>query len=225
MALGRPAMTESAPPPGPAPGGLASPTLLGLYMLLLAIFILLVSMSTRADHRARAVIDGVSAVFNPHLAAGAGGAAFRLPMAEMSPPSDVLAEIGRLASGIPWSRIEAAHGKRELRLGMPLSSLFAPAAATLLPQSSSLLADIAAILARPSRSRHDLEILVGGEPAAERPLAQARALALARALVELGAPAVGLAVGLIPGPAAGAVFAFRVRAADQLDFRARGPRG
>ncbi|MBI3709273.1 MAG: hypothetical protein HY246_16595 [Proteobacteria bacterium] len=205
--------------PGPA---LASPVLLGLFMLLLAFFILLVSVSTRSDHRAREVMGALGGAFGQATAAGNGRAAMSLGDGEAA-ASGFLPEMGRLIStSIQLAKVEQARSGRQLRLTVPVSSVFASAEVVVLPEAVPLLTEIARQLARrPSGLRHDLEFFVGRGEEAERALSLQRAATMARTLLELGAPRDSVGAGLAPAAGDVAVFMFYLRGAEDGRVRFR----
>ncbi|MBI3451781.1 MAG: hypothetical protein HY057_02910 [Rhodospirillales bacterium] len=201
-------------PPVRPSAEVATPTLLGLYMLLLAFFILLVSMSTRVEHRANAVIEAVGTTFNSRPATGDGRAAMVVPAGEAA-TLGFLPEAGRLvAAAIPLARVDQLREGRHLRLSVPASELFASGAATLLPEAETLLRQIAALLAgRPAGMRFDVEFLAGRDKDGDLAAAASRAAAVVRALQATGAPADSLAAGIVDGDGRTAIFSFFVREA------------
>ncbi len=208
---------------------LANPTVIGLFTLLLAFFIVLVNISTMAEQRARAVLFGVSSAFSS-TDYGPG----RFPAASMAgdlPGS--IPEIGRLvAAAIPVARAEASANGRRLRVEVPLSALFSGdtdaddtgkgAAPALTASAGALAVEMARTLtARPPGQRFDVEVLASRAEDKRLAEATAQAATMAEALVARGAPRDSVAIGLGQGAPGMLVLVFYVRSHDEgrVDFR------
>ena len=177
--------------------------LLGLQLILLAFFILLVSMSSFDTHRVRSVLDSVQVAFSQ--APGAAGHDDEAQGADAIALADIVDEIeGVLASALQLDRLQRM-GEGAITFDLPADAIFAPGTAHLLPTRGEMFARLVAALdRRPAGYRYDIELLVGRAPAAidgaaPLPMAEiARAGALARALRDAGALESGLAAGLLP---------------------------
>ena len=197
--------------PRPAPP-LAGPLLLGLFMLMLAVFIILVGYSTVAEQRAREVLLAMTETFRPtatfHVVA---------PAEDQGPGTGNFPALGRIVQvGIPSARAEGAPSATRLRLGIATAALFGRTRGTILePSAKTLLADLArALAAAPDGQRFDVEYLIGHGRDADNALATARAAVVAEALIAAGAPRGGVSVGLIPSPMDQSSIVFNVRPAD-----------
>ena len=226
MAVDRTMETPAAASPSrfgsPAPS-IVSPTLLGLYVILLAFFILLGSISQRSEGRVRAVIDGIHNTFNSESAAETGDTALGEREGE-APSPGFLAEMGRLtATAFPLARVEQVYGSRRLQATVAVVDMFRAETAELTPSGVNLLRQIAQAMAtRPSGRRYDVEfIMVGGDGEQQRALAVARATAFVEALLAAGASRDSVAIGLAPGDARVAALRFFVRPANEgrVDLR------
>ena len=217
-----PSEFEARPLARPA-ASIASPLLLGLFMLMLAIFIILVSLSTVAEHRARAVIQGMATTFKS--AAAVVNFVPPLGLDPEAPGTGNFPELGRLVqAAIPGARAETPPAAARLRLAVPSAALFGKGrSAALAPDGRNLLGELArGIAARPQGLRYDVEFLVGRGRVGDWPLAAARGAAVAETLIAAGAPRDSVAIGILAGAVEQASFVFYVRPANdgRLDFDA-----
>ena len=215
-------MLPPMPKPADRPTSDGTPILLlGLFLLLLAFFIVLNALSTFEATKARQVLESVGKTFSPHRAKP--GLSSRLGPRTGEALS--LEEIERIvATEIPLARVEKPGDGRLLRLTLPVQALFQPDAAAFLTERSVLLDRMAAILAAPPTGvRYDLEFLLGGEGAAltADALAVGRAGLFARRLRSRGAPADRIAIGAAGVARDEVVLRFLIRPADEPrpDFR------
>lgn len=181
--------------------------LLSLQLLLLAFFILLVSISSFDAQRVRSVLDSVQAAFSDVPdPVDSNGETSRADAIVLAAIIDELE--GVLATTLQLDRVERV-GNGAVQLDMPVDALFAPGTAQLEPGRADLLKHLVAALdRRPAGYRYDLQALVGtpaasrtetGNAAAPSSIAVDRAGALARALLDSGAMPSGVAGGVLPG--------------------------
>ncbi|MEX2009532.1 MAG: hypothetical protein WEC41_05010, partial [Dongiaceae bacterium] len=175
-------------------------TLLSLNLLLLAFFILLVSISSFEDARVRSVIDSVQVAFRGAVVPSSGPAA--VAAAESLAIRSVEAEIDALAKrSIPLTRVERA-GVGEIRIELPVDALFRPGEARVDPAQAPFLRQLTAVLADgPATQRYEIDVTQAD--IGDRSTEVARAGAMVRALAGAGAPADGLSAGAGPGAPAG----------------------
>lgn len=177
--------------------------LLSLQLILLAFFILLVSMSSFDVHRVRSVLDSVQLAFSQ--TPDAAGQVDAAQGADAIALTDIADEIeGVLAAALQLDRLKRT-GEGAITFDLPVDAIFAAGTAHLLPTRGEMFARLVAALdRRPTGYRYDIELLVGRAPAAVDRAAQLpmfeidRAGALARALLDAGALESGLAAGLLP---------------------------
>ncbi len=177
--------------------------LLGLQLILLAFFILLVSMSSFDTHRVRSVLDSVQLAFSQ--APGEAGPVDAVQGADAIVLAGIVDEIeGVLASALQLDRLQRT-GEGAITFDLPADAIFAAGTAHLLPTRGEMFTRLVAALdRRPAAYRYDIDLLVGRAPAsageqAAPPTAEIdRAGALARALRDAGALESGLAAGLLP---------------------------
>ena len=181
--------------------------LLSLQILLLAFFILLVSISTFDTHRVRSVLDSVQSAFSDASTSADGED--ETSRADAVVLAGIIDEIeGVLATTLELDRVERV-GDGAVQVDIAADALFATGTAQLAPGRADMLKRIVAALdRRPVGYRYDLEALVG-RPAAPAPTRGSEAAALsmlevdragmlARTLQEIGAMPSGIAGGLLP---------------------------
>jgi hypothetical protein len=200
-----------SPKSQPSPA-LNTRSLVGLFLMMLALFILLVSISRPTQERARAVMFGIAAAFNPNAASGTGRSALDMPRGD-APTAGFLPDMGRLvATAIPLADADDIREGRRLRIAVPATSLFVASTDELKPEAESLLAQIAQAMARqPQGYRYEVEFLVARGVTPERRIALSRAGAVGRALVAAGTPINCISVGLLATARDSAVFLFQIR--------------
>jgi hypothetical protein len=220
---------------GQAGLGGARSLFLSLYLVLLAFFIALISLSSFEESRTRAVVDSLWSTF-----AGPRGTP-----RDMVPPSrsgsllgaarQFVVEAGELfASAIPAAKTRELSGGSVLEVTLSADILF-PGQGDQPRSARTDLVDrlVAALSASPAGIRRFLEIAVatGGASNAPMPeegsLERRRAAALGAWFLTRGAPSDSLAVGLAPGPLGVVVLSFRVmpegEGDDGEDWRTRPP--
>jgi hypothetical protein len=195
--------------PSPA---LNTRSLVGLFLMMLALFILLVSISRPTQERARAVMFGIAAAFNPNAASGTGRSALDVPQGD-APTPGFLPDMGRLvATAIPLADATENRDGKRLRIAVPASSLFTLGSEELKPEAEKLIASIAQAMARqPVGYRYEVEFLVARGVSPERKMAINRAGLVGRALVAAGTPINCISVGLLASTRDTAVFLFSIR--------------
>ncbi|HET6522438.1 MAG TPA: hypothetical protein VFG47_21830 [Geminicoccaceae bacterium] len=184
-------------PRAPAVAGDGAGLLLGLYLILLAFFVMLTALSHREESRARLVLASLYSSFPAHAAAPEA-----LPYDPGREPSLAGAEVARLdrllADSLPLRAAASERSGDRLTLRLSADAVFAPGSTAPRPSSRVLLGRLADLLAAPPAGQRVEAVVTVGTPdvAAATPLAALRASALAATLVELGAPAARFAVGL-----------------------------
>jgi hypothetical protein len=169
---------------------------LGLYLLVLAFFILLVSLSTIEEMKARAVMDSLSATFGntrpsgTSVGPGEGDPALLLER-------DLTAAF---ASLVHVAEVEIVKPGRLMRARLPAAVVFADDAPLLRPALHPLLDRVvAALSSQPAALVVTVELALAPPAAAgERALATARADTFAREMLARGAPPGRLSIALAP---------------------------
>lgn len=187
---------------------------LGLYLLLLAFFILLNGISKIEESKTKAVVGSLTATFRPEIGKGTGIDIPSMPSAL----DDFLAaqafqnEVSSLFHAvIPLSEVRISRPGELMTVVMPVDALFETASDAIKDRRHALVERIArALETAPKGQRYDVEFVVGSPSpvdgdTAPPELGLARAAAFARSLEAAGAPESSLGVGLKPG-APGQVF-------------------
>lgn len=205
-------------------GGHANPNngsillLLSLFLLLLVFFIVLNANSVQTVQKVKAVAASLertfpSFVIDPRLREGAEPVASR---AGTVFAVQRLEDVGTLfATAVAVAKVEVVAPGQLLEVRLPADDLFLPGTMTLRPDRQGLIDRIADAL-RQSRQgeRVELDALLGIGPTgtpSQPPGPVARAGVLARALVEDGAPAGNVTIGIERGEPGGVRLLFSLR--------------
>ena len=202
---------------------------LGLFLLLLAFFIVLNSISTIVEEKTYVVLTSVSLTF------GWEGSAGR----ELNPPATVegkflspeefhekVADLVKTA--FPFAQVKIITPDRLMQISMPPESLFVADEPRLRSDAVTILGDIADALGRsPLGVRYETEAVVAGPWITGRELAQgetleiARSGALAAELAAAGAPPGTVVAGVDHDESGEVRLRFYVRSEDEprVDFR------
>lgn len=190
-------------PSGPSDGGDGATLLyLGVFILLLAFFILLNSISHFHDEKVGAVIRSVDEAFSSQ-AVLTGSAGDRQKVREEA--ARALQDLGDLIRAeLPLAKVEAGTETGTLHVTMPASALFVGDGIAIRPDQQALMDRVARAL---EPRRHGVsvraELLFSTRDVPDTGPLVARAGALARALSALGANSAWMSVGLEKGAAAG----------------------
>jgi hypothetical protein len=188
------------PAPTVAAGGGDGGLLLGLYLILLAFFLMLGALSHREESRTRLVLASLYDSFAAHAPAPDG-----LPYDPGREPGPAGAEAARLdrllADSLPLRAAPPERAGDRLLLRLSADGVFAPGSPAPRRSSRVLLRRLADLLGTPPAGRRVDATLTIGTPdvtaaTPEARLAALRAGALAAELARLGAPAARLAAGI-----------------------------
>lgn len=175
---------------------------LGVFILLLAFFILLNSISHFHDEKVGAVIRSVDDAFSTQaLLTGSPGDRQQT----RREAARALQDLGDLIRAeLPLAKVEAGTETGTLHVTLPASNLFAGDGLTIRPSQQALMDRIARALEnRPRGVSVRAELLFATKGAEETAPLVARAGALARAVAALGANPAWMSVGLEKGEEAG----------------------
>ncbi|WP_051340815.1 hypothetical protein [Azospirillum halopraeferens] len=191
---------------------------LSLFLLLLAFFIVLNAISVDNVHRARAVLKSVEQSFtiDPRLLFGRDPVASRAGTVLAVQRLNTLGDL--FATAVAVDKVEVVAPGRHLEVRLPADGLFLPGTARLRPDRAGLLDRVAAALMQPlPGERIEAEFLVALSPdtPSQPPGPVDRAGALARDLVERGAPASAIGIGIERGAPGTARFVFSIRSAEE----------
>jgi len=170
---------------------------LSLQLMLLAFFIVLVSLSTFDDRRVRSVLGSIQDVF-AELPNAEDGDDLRsnADALALEAVRDEVAEV--FATALVLDRVERT-GDGDVEIEVAADRLFAHGTAQLLPGTEAILARVVAVLEkRPAGFRYEMDVLVGRTDARSETGGEEvqRAGALVRAFVAAGALPSGLSAGI-----------------------------
>jgi len=196
---------------------------LSLFVLVLAFFIVLVSISTVEATKSKAVMQSLTSTFQAMVPAGAEPSDFTAKEGEILGGSAFQEKItGLFATAFQVAKVEIVKPGRLMQVEMPAGTLFADREARVRPTAHPFLDRVVAALgARPPGLRFDMEFVIGaGRPPdrmlpVDQSLEMARAGAFAREMLTRGAPPANLSIGLQPGGADAVTIRFYVRPGDE----------
>ncbi len=213
------------PPPAtevPAPEGAqdrGTIYFLGIFLLLLAFFILLGTIARLDAVKSRGVMSSVAATFRSDLDPSEYNELFVSQLGQIPEPAVLLEGLeGLWLTAVPVTRVEVLQPGRTLELSLPLRALFVGRTAALRSDRLDLLRHTVAALSVPFPDRVLQLSLMSGPEAKPRTgdgaLAFERAVAAALAVEELRAPPAVLSAGLDPSSAGRFRLRFTFRAHD-----------
>lgn len=206
---------------------------LSLFLLVLAFFIMLVSISTVEAVKSKAVMKSLNSTFTTILPPRV-----EKPTDFTAKEGDILAAqefqekiTGLFATSFQVAKVETVKPGRLIRVEIPQNSVFFATEARIRPDALALLDRIVASLSsRPPGMRFDMEFVIGTGNAGDKilpvlqTLEMARAGAIAREVISRGAPLDSVSVGLAPGNADQITIRFYIRYGDEARLRFPGPR-
>lgn len=180
---------------------------LGLFLLVLAFFIMLVSISTFEDVKSTAVMDSLTSTFTTVLPPTSDPTSFNAKDGDILAGEAFQEQITSIFStAVQVEKIEVVQPGRLMRLLMPTGVLFRDGQEAVRDDMLPLLDRVIATLSnRPPGLRQDMEAIIGslaadggGLPVGQT-LEMARVGELARTLIGRGAPPDSISVGLKKG--------------------------
>lgn len=207
---------------------------LGLYLVVLAFFILLVTISTLEETKSKKVMDSLSSAFTSIVPPSAELRTFKAKDGDVLAGQEFQQQItGIFATELGIDQVETVKPGRQMRLLLASDSLFFQDEARIRPAMYPLLdRTVAALSNRPMGLRFDLEFVIGTPTQAdgktmptEESLEVQRAGAFARAMNERGIPPDSISVGMRPGHVGEIVIWFYTRdiEVDKLRFTTPAP--
>jgi hypothetical protein len=206
------------------PGAGSTLTLfLALYLVVLAFFIVLVSISSPEKVKSKAVMDSLTSVFASVLPPKTSLTSFAADEGDVIAAREFQRTVSDVfATQLRVARVEEVQPGRLMRISLPVEAMFQSGQAVLRENRLSLLDRIvAAISARPPGLRFDMEFAVGRAreidgPSFANPMAEIdRAGAFARQMLARGAPPDSISVAVGPGDPGQALITFYVRPLDE----------
>ncbi len=178
---------------------------LGLYLLILAFFIILVSISSTEELKAKAVQDSLTTTFAAILPQPKELSSYTGESGSIIAGQQFMDRIqGLFAAAVQVAKVEVMQPGKHMKITMPAEALYFADGAEIRPAQSPLMDRIIASLSSsPPGMRFDVEFIVGSEimPGGGLPIGQAlqmkRAGAFAREMRLRGAPPDSVAIGMM----------------------------
>ena len=180
-----------------------------VYLILLAFFVVLTSISVFEPAKSREVLASVTEAFGTGPGTSRGGLWPGRALEGIDEAAELHRRIGELfETSIRAAKIEHVDPARLMQIAVPASAIFADDRVR--PEALPLLDEVARVLGGRSGTRvHRLEFVVGAEPGSRSSIEIRRAGAVARALLSAGAPSDAIVIGLGPADRGEARFLFQ----------------
>lgn len=201
---------------------------LGLYLILLAFFVLLNTMATLKEDRVKAVLGSLLSTFSTEILNTVNPTEFTASVGNDLATKEFHREIRDFFEvAVPLARVELYSAGAIMLIRMPADQLFERDSIVIRADREDLMYRITRALSRRVAGlRYEVEFstftgpFFGNESASSQIIEVARAGAFARALLAGGARANSLTIGAQPGNPGEVEMAFLVRIEDQarIDF-------
>jgi hypothetical protein len=213
--------------PSPTTGAHVTALFLALYLLVLAFFIILVTISTPEDVKSQAVMDSLSSTFSSLLPPSTDLTSFSSREGDMLAGQAFQEEMTDIfATAVQVAKIEIVQPGRLMRVRIPSDTLFFPDSTDIREAQIPLLDRVVASISGATAGlRHDLEFIIGSPYVGDNSLPigetleTARVGAFARAMQARGVPPQNVSVGLRPGDPDEIVVRFFVRTEDEARLK------
>ncbi len=177
---------------------------LSLFLLILAFFILLVSISTFEEVKSNAVMDSLSSTFKTVLPVRGDPTEFTAKDGDVFAAQQFQDQISDIFStAMQVAKVEIVQPGRQMRASFPVNSMFVPETAEVRPVAIPLLDRIvAALSSSPPGLKFEMEFLTAagkgedGMLPVNETLSLSRTGAFAREMVARGLPPSSMAVGI-----------------------------
>ncbi|MBL26850.1 MAG: hypothetical protein CMM50_04765 [Rhodospirillaceae bacterium] len=211
-------MDEDEEPEAPVSKDPTLALFLGLYLILLAFFVLLNTMATLEEERVKTVVNSLLATFSTQILSDEA-TQFSSSIGQNLPTETLYRDIREYFEvAVPLARIELFSNGNVMQIQLPADSLFEPNSARIRTDREDLFQRLVNSLRwRGLGIRYEMEFLVHTGPfladalAAGQLLEVARAGAMARELVQRGVPAESVVTGAEPGDPSQIVMTFYPR--------------
>ncbi len=206
-----------------AQGGGSITLFLGLYLLVLAFFILLVTISSLEEVKSRAVMNSLTSTFSTILPPTSDLTEFASKEGDILAGQVFQSQITELFStAVQVIKVEIVQPGRLMRAVLPSDSLFFPGTTNVREAQFPLLDRVVATLSgRPPGLRYEMQFVIGSPYAVGTSLPTggtletSRASVFVRDMLSRGAPPDSLSVGLKPGSPDEITLWFHVRLRDE----------
>jgi hypothetical protein len=220
-------------PPKPSSDVSAEPTnitlFLGLSLLILAFFIILVSISSFEENKSKAVIDSLDSAFesvrSPEKDISVlSGAPLESQVGAVLSGAQLQSQLSKLfVASIKAVQIKIVKSGKMMRIVFPSGALFLDGDVKIRPDQFALLDRIVSSLSvRPPGRHYEMQFVIGSYFTSGKnlPVGQSlemsRAGAFVQAMLSRGAPPDSLSIGMEPGDPKQITIWFNVRLPDEL---------
>ena len=194
---------------------------LALNLLVLAFFILLVSMSSFEENKTKAVVDSMNSVFNP-MAKVKIETVFSSKSGNIISPEEFQDHVeGVFSAAIGVVKTDIVEPGKVMRVVMPAARFFETNSDTIREENLPLVDRIiSSVSARPPGYRFDMEFVIGrktdgaGLSPISQTLQMARAGAFARSMLSRGIPRDSISIGIRDGDPQSITMWFYIRSSD-----------
>lgn len=208
-------------------GGHTTGLFLALYLLVLAFFMVLVTISSPEDVKSKAVMNSLTSTFSSLLPPTTDLTAFISREGDMLAGQAFQEEVTAIfASAIQVAKVEIVQPGKLMRVVVPTDALFMGETADVREGQIPLLDRIVASLSAGALGlRHDMEFVIGSAFTSEtnlpitETLETARAGAFVRAMHARGVPPESVSIGLKPGDPAEIIMRFYVRTQEEVRLK------
>ena len=208
-------------------GGGSIALFLGLYLLILAFFIMLVSMSTVEKAKSKAAMESLSATFTSILPPSLNLTALTRSEGDALAGQQFQQQITNIFSTtLQVSKVEVIQPGRLMRVQLKADVMFKPGSDEIRNSSYALMDRIvASVSGRPPGVRYDMEFVIaspyitGTDLPTKQTLEISRAGNFARQMMTRGLPPDSVAVGLKHGTTGDITIWFYVRRSDEMRLR------
>lgn len=213
-----------------ARGPNTSALFLSLFLLVLAFFILLVTISTLEEVKTKSVMDSLTSTFTSIVPPSTDPTRFKSKEGDLVAGQQYQETVTDIfAAALQVAKIKVVHPGRLMQVRIPASTLFAEGEARIQANQFELLDRIvAAASGRPPGLRFDLEFVIGSRTREDGGLPQSQTLELARAgafareMSERGLPPDSIAIGIEPGDPNDVTMWFYIRRQEETRLRFQG---
>ncbi len=196
---------------------------LGLYLILLAFFVLLNTMASLKEDRVKAVIGSLLSTFSTEILNTQNPTEFTASVGDILATKEFHREIRDFFEvAVPLSRVELFSAGSVMRIRMPADQLFEASSIVIREDRDDLIFRIVrALKRRVAGLRYEVEFstftgpFLGDEAVTGQVIEIARAGAFARAIQDSGAPVNSLTIGAQPGNPGEIELTFLVRVVDE----------
>lgn len=195
---------------------------LSLFLLILAFFIILVSISTVEEGKSKAVINSLTSTFTTYQDSGAKPTDFTSKEGDVLGRQEFQERVtGIFSTTLQVAKVEVVRPGRLMRATMPTSAMFADGESRVRPNVLAFFDRISAVLGSPPPGlKFDMEFVIGtaygedGIMAVKETLEMARAGAFAREMTSRGTSPDSISIGLAPQDSEQVILRFYVRTRD-----------